>query len=172
MPDNHRRSWTDWIADAVRATAELIKSVETILGLSALCIIALLFILWITPAEAAWGAYLMRLGFLLAIYLTAIIAIHYAENTELTFRVRVARREAGGEVPSSGMIVHLLKNGEKVQAAESDEDGDLFFKVRVGPKDELSVVVMDPVTRQPKSNPAALYRQGQCAVAKKILVAP
>lgn len=171
MTDGVQKEIGARISDAFQSIPQIIQAVTSVLGLSALAILAIVIVVWATPEGASISSYLLRLGGVVAVYLIAIVYIYRTERTELTFKVRVARLENGVEAPWDGAPVDLLKNGKSVQVLRTDEDGFVFLTIQVGRGDELSVIVLDPVTNQPKSEKAALYAKGQCMVPKKILLA-
>lgn len=155
--------------------ATIIERVTTILGLSALVVLAagaaFTAVLIKTPAEKQLTPFVIMVGLLLTIVVMNMVYLYYyAEKAELTFRVRVARLSDGVEVPWDGARVDLLKNGQPSQQSLTDEGGYVLFTVKAGRKDEFSVIVVDPSTAQQKSSPAPLFAQGHCLMPKKILL--
>jgi hypothetical protein len=156
--------------EALASFPQIIEAVRSVLGLSALAILVMALVLWLTPKEAGIEVHLIGVGSILAIFIIALIYTYAFERTDLTFRVRISRLSEGIEIPWAGVCVRLVRNGATIQEKHSSEEGDLFFTLRVRRKDDVSVLVIDPQTNQPKLSPAPIYSEGQFMLIKRILL--
>ena len=164
MPeDNNKGRW-----------APIIQAVTSILGLSALVVLALgaafTAVLIKIPVDKQFTCFLLMAGLLVLIVLLNMLYAYYIEKAELTFWVRVARSVGNIKQPWNGARVDLYRNGQLSQSKFANEDGDLAFRLKLGRKDDLYVVVVDPTTSEPKSERAPLYSEGQFRMVKTIVL--
>ena len=160
MPDNNQSSW-----------AAIIAAVTSIMGLSALAILALgagfTVVLYKTPEEKQFQTYVLlavTIGFLV---IANMVNLYVTQKLELTFRIRVATGQSELEIPCEGIVVGVFKNGTKMLDAYTDEMGICLFTVKLQRNDEIYAVV---TSEGGPSNKAAIYSSGQCQMLKTIRI--
>jgi hypothetical protein len=153
----------------------IIREVKTVPGLSALTVLVAGAIIgpfvYGTHEDTRKTLLWTTVGFLAFVLVANLIYFLRNELGEITFRVRVAKSTKSGDEPWVGATVQLYRNKDLVGETHTADEGDAIFQVKVGRKDELYVVVLDPETKIAKSQPAAVFSAGNCLMVKTIRLA-
>lgn len=151
--------------------ATVIRSVTSVMGLSALAILSLgaafTAVLYKTPENYQFPTFALLAGILISILVMNMIYYYVIEKLELTFRVRVATVQNNIETPCENQTVRVYKNKQTVTETSTDEMGISTFTVKLQRHDELYVVV---IRNGIESNKAAVYSGGQCQMVKTIRI--
>ena len=153
--------------------AKIIEVVKSLLGLSALALLAagaaFTAAIFNMSKEELYKTFLLLVGLIVFLILINIVHEIWLRRLELSFRLRVSRDVNGVQSPVKDAEVKLLKNGGQELVRYTDDEGFSTITVKVERNDELTVVVKDPKTGTDRP-PAAIYSGGQCQMIKNILI--
>ncbi len=152
--------------------ARIIGSVNSIMGLSALGVLAagaaFAVVLAHVPAEQKLLYFIILVAFVVVLVAGNMVYAFVENRHEFTFRVVVARFANGVETPVPNTRVKLYKNGKNVGESDTDEMGGVSFALRLDRRDDYYVTVTSATARKP--NRVALFATGHCQIVKRVLL--